>query len=341
MKNIIWLVLLVCGLGACDKDLALDTSVEGDYNLFFEYLKNDYAYRDYHAFTMEDLRLKYLDDIQANPTYQNLARVLLEIQLNELQDPHVFSFSDLYQYANVSVNTPLNLDVRQPLFHEIDVIKQDNFYTYGTVRTNSTIGYIYINAFNSNVGGTNSLGVEDGVSVINTIIEELNNKGVQSMIVDIRSYAGGSNYIPRYIAQRFIDQQAVYMNEYYPSGTTFLKKEWELQPEGAVGFRTGKIALLSNGCTCSGGEMFVLAMLQRDNLVHIGSRSRGCPGNVSHKDLANGWLFSITNSRTEHPDGTSYFKTGIAPTIIETNGVSYGQTTFDDALIDRAILELQ
>ncbi|BDS10513.1 S41 family peptidase [Aureispira anguillae] len=325
---------------ACDKDFVVDHSVEADYNLFFEYLKKDYAYRDFHPFTMEELRLKYLGEITAKPTQENLAKILLEVQLNELKDPHVYPLEQLDKQVYVAVKTPLNLEIKRPLFQEIDIIKQGHFYTYGTVKTHNDIGYIYINSFNSNVGGTSSLGVEEGVLAINTIVQELQKKGVKSLIVDMRSYAGGTNYVPRYIAQRFLNKKSIYMNEYYPNGSTFIKKEWEVEPQGDSGFRTVKIALLSNGCTCSGGEMFLLAMLQRDNLVHIGSRSLGCSGNVTHKDLSNGWAFSITNSRTEFPDGTSYFKEGITPSIVVKNDPTYGETTSEDKLIERAIIEL-
>ncbi len=160
------------------------------------------------------------------------------------------------------------------------------------------------------------------------------------MIVDMRSGAGGTNYVPRYIAQRFIDKTATYMIEYYPDGNSFIKKEWKIKPSG-TGFRTKKIALLSNGDTASGGEMFLLAMLQRDNLVHIGSRSSGASGNIVSKDLSNGWNFTITNSRTEFPDGTQYFKVGIIPEISIKNDANYNLTHSDDKLIEKAIEKLQ
>jgi len=168
----------------------------------------------------------------------------------------------------------------------------------------------------------------------------LNKKKITAIIIDIRSEAGGTNYVPLYIAQRFIDKTAVYMIEYYPEEKSFIKREWEIEPAG-TGFRTGKIALLSNGQTASGGEMFLLAMLQRDNLIHIGSTSAGAAGNIVEKDLSNGWNFTMTNSRTEFPNGKQYFKVGITPSIIVKNDDNYGITHDNDKLIDRAIEELQ
>lgn len=343
MKKLTLFLFSTClAFSACKKDLAIDDSAEGDYKLFFEYLKNDYAYRDFHPFTMEELEQEYLPQIQSQNTQENLANTLLHIVNNELKDPHVFfSSSEPYNLGNSVVIDPPDLERKTPLFNEITITQSSHFYTSGYVTTNPDIGYVYINAFNSDVGGTSSLGVAEGVKEINTIIEGLKNLGVTSMIVDMRSYAGGTNYVPRYIAQRFADKEAVYMNEYFPVGDQFEKKEWTINQQGEHGFRTGKIALLSNGRTCSGGEFFLLAMLQRDNLVHIGSRSAGCTGNVVDKDLSNGWNFSLTNSRTEYPNGEQYFQVGIVPEIIVTNGDDYGVSNFSDALIIKAIDELQ
>jgi hypothetical protein len=336
-----FLLLLSITLFSCDKDLMVDTSAKADFDLFFEYLENDYAYRDYHPFTMAELKQSYLPQIENSHSQATLANILLNIELNELKDPHVgINSYEPYNLTSVTANIPLDLETIIPYFGEITYSAYTDYYTSGIVTSNPTIGYLYVRAFNSDIGGTNSLEIEEGVKEIDNIIQELINKGITSMIVDIRSGAGGTNYVPRYIAQRFIDKTAIYMNEYYPKGTTFIKKEWTIEPAG-TGFRTGKIALLSNGETASGGEMFLLAMLQRDNIIHIGSNSAGASGNIVDKDLSNGWNFAITNSRTEFPNGDQYFKVGITPVIIVKNDADYGITHFNDKLIEKSIEELQ
>ena len=69
-----------------------------------------------------------------------------------------------------------------------------------------------------------------------------------------------------------------------------------------------RIFLLTNNITCSGGEIFSLAMKQRENLVHIGSQTKGCTGAIVTRDLLNGWNFLIPSSKTTTADGTDYFK---------------------------------
>lgn len=334
------ILLLTVILFSCDKDLMVDSSPNADFKLFCEYLENDYAYRDAYPFTMKELRQKYLPQIEASNTQVTLANVLVSIQ-NELKDPHLyFNEYNIYNLSNVPVYTVDFLEEIIPIFNEVTISRNTPYYTYGTITSNPNIGYIYIRAFNDGIGGTNSLGIEDGVKEIDNIVKELNNKSITSMIIDMRSGAGGSNYVPRYIAQRFIDKTATYMIEHYPEEDSFIRKEWKIEPTG-TGFRTGKIALLSNGKTASGGEMFILAMLQRDNIVHIGSNSAGAAGNIVDKDLSNGWNFTLTNSRTEYPNGKQYFKVGITPSIIIKNDVDYGYTHNDDKLIENVIEKLQ
>ena len=345
MKNTKWYYILVFVslFSSCNEDLKVDTSAKGDFELFFKYLKYDYAYRDSYPFSMEQLRTKYLPQIQASNTQKTLAKIIVNVEKNELKDPHIYLKEDtehVYDLANVTEKNPRNLETIEPFFYEIDVNKTTSHYTSGIVKSNRKVGYLYIKEFKADVGGTSSMKIDEGVKEIDAILKELIDKGITAMIVDIRSKAGGSSYVPRYVAQRFIDKKALYMVEYYPEGSRFKKKEWRIKPSNGKGFRKGKIALLSNGNTASGGEMFLLAMLQRDNVIHIGSNSEGAAGNIADKDLSNGWNIRITTSRTQYPNGTAYFKVGIKPKIIVTNDANYGKTHFNDKLIQRAMKEL-
>lgn len=338
MKYKLPIILLPALLFSCNVNLSTDTSPKGDFELFFEYLENDYSYRSYHPFSMEELRDKYLSRIETSNTKETLAEILLSITINDLKDPHVgIDSSEPYRLAHIVEKAPVILEKKFPLFLEIDVFRHTPYYTYGVTRADPKIGYLYIRDFNSDVGGSSSLEIDRGVKEIDSILAQLTGKEITSMIVDIRSEAGGTNYIPKYIARRFIDKEAVYMIEDYPVSKSFKRKKWRIKPSGGEGFRKGRIALLSNGLTASGGEMFLLAMLQRDNLVHIGSRSAGAAGNIADKDLSNGWNITITNSRTMFPDGRQYFKTGIKPAVIVKNNSTYGETTFNDQLIEKAV----
>lgn len=331
---------------ACDSPLAKKkNSVQENYDLFFEYMKKDYAYKDEHSFTMDFLYGKYLSQIERSPTDETLANIISDVE-NELLDPHFYPSDEIYKFSSrqrpdYSVQKPVEIrDYKAPLFEEVELIKEGEFFSYGTIKTDASIGYVYIHRLNAGLGGTN-FGVNDWKQEIETIIEVLLIKNVTKMIVDIRSSAGGSNFNAAFIANRFANNSKPYLVETWEASKgTVGVSSFNVQQEGTHHFRTGKIALLTNNITCSGGEIFSLAMKQRENLIHIGSQTKGCTGAIVTRDLLNGWNFLIPSSQTNMVDGTKYFKTGFAPDVLVLNEETYGVSTTNDKVIERAVIEL-
>ncbi|MEL7121795.1 MAG: S41 family peptidase [Bacteroidota bacterium] len=324
-----------------------ENEVITNYNLLFDYLSTDYAYRDDAAISIDELYDEYIQRIIQNPSEQTFANVLLDIE-QDLSDPHFQPPAEAYQltgrnqidYSLLRLESERDAKGIYPI--EVDFIGDGIYFAYGIVISNPKIGYLRINNLSSSIGGTGRLQGNPWREQIEDILRRLKNRGVNRMIIDVRSSAGGSNYNGLYIANRFINKEAVYMLERYllKNGKT-QDFTYSVKPEGNINFRTGKVALLTNNLTCSGGELFTLAMLQRDNLVHIGTPTRGCAGSVVTRDLPNGWNFTITSSQTFFPDGKSYFRVGIRPQIIARNDESYGFTTIEDSVVKRAIKELR
>lgn len=347
MKSLKYLFFLLFLLFLeCSKQPTESESIISDYKLVFDYLKSDYGYRDelFKGQSLDAIYKKYLPRIEKTPTKIELAKILLTIEHQELQDPHVY-FSgtekprNLVEEFEVKSYVKEGADLFYPKLEAINIIKKDDFYTYGTVKTNPEIGYLYIRSFNRKTGGDSALGIPKGIDAVENYLKDLKDKGVKKMIVDIRSGAGGSSYVPLWIAKRFANKKAVYMIAEYDTVDGFKEEKWYVEPEGKEGFRKGKIALLTNGNTCSGGEMFVLAMLQRDNLVHMGSETEGCAGNIVDRDLANGWNLRMTNGKTAKADGSLYWKVGLIPKteFIVKNTSNEGE----DKVIKKAIQELR
>ena len=349
-KMLLLLTIALLGCESLFEDVE-DTPVE-NYNLFFEYLTRDYAYRDEHAFTMDELKARYWPELAANPTEQKLAEVLVKIE-NDLLDPHVYftypgGSSWVYNLTgqfrpNYSLEKDaVEQDAKFPLWYEVDIINSNNYFTYGTVFNHSSIGYVFINALSDQFGGRGRLEGNQWREEINAILKTFADRSIDKLIVDIRSNAGGSNYNATYIANRFVNTSAPYLIEEYEVGDeTYDQLTFRVNPEGDHAFRTGKIALLSNNNTCSGGEFFLLAILTRDNLVHIGTPSAGCAGSIVERDLYNGWNVVLTSTKTTRANGETYYKTGIKPQIIVRNNEDYGITSRSDQLIERAITELE
>lgn len=314
-----------------------------NFNLLFDYLNEDYAYRDEHAFSMEELKARYRPELVANPTEQTLADIVVKIE-NDLLDPHIFipfqaydlSWIDRPDYFNTK---PVEqTDFKASFLLEIDVTGTSDFFTYGVVKDEPQIGYIRIERLSNGIGGQARFNDNDWRDEIEDILKILNQRSVENMIVDMRTGAGGSNYNPQYIANRFANRATNYMVESFEVGEQKQSISFKVEPEGEHHFRVGKVALLTNNLTCSGGELFTLAMIQRENLIHIGTPTRGCAGSQVDRDLYNGWDFRLTASKTFFPDGkSSYFKTGIQPEVLIANDMDYGLSTLEDKVIKKAI----
>lgn len=318
--------------------MAIHKNAMDDYNLLFEYLNKDYAYKDGHSFTMDELKLKYYNELKSNPTKEKLVEILIKIE-HDLKDPHFqVPFSSM---ESSSKYIPNEQDDIFPLFEEIDIVSNNNFFLHGTLKANPSIGYIYIRNLSDELGGTGRLKGNQWKKEIEIIIKGFNDKNINKLIVDIRSLAGGSNFNALYIANRFANNSSPYMIEQIETDNGQNKElTYTVTPKGKHHFREGKIVLLSNNLTCSGGEMFLLAMRKRKNLIHIGTPSYGCSGAIIQRDLYNGWNLTITSSKTFFPDYTSYFKKGIRPQIIVKNDESYA-TNKQDKLIKHAVIELE
>lgn len=347
MKKIIVFISIIILTTGCEKIFEnIENTPMENYNLLFEYLNKDYAYKDEYPFTMDELKSRYLNNLKSNPSDEKLAAIFIKIE-HDLLDPHFQPPNITYDLADdYSPNYTLeNIETEQddiiPIFKkEINIINGNDYFAYGTVKNHPTIGYIYIKELSDDFGGSGRLKGNKWKEKIELILQELNNMNVDKMIVDIRSEAGGSNYNALYITNRFANTTAPYMiEEYEKDNGEYGKITYTVTPKGEHHFREGKIALLSNNVTCSGGEMFVLAMLKRQNLIHIGTPSGGCAGTVIQRDLYNGWEFILTSSRTTFANGNSYFRKGIRPQIIVKNDSDY-YTTEQDKLIERAIIEL-
>lgn len=342
MKTITIATAIVAGIlfsGCLGMFEQVDNSPIGNYHLLFEYLGNDYAYKDAHAFTMEELKEEFLKPLEASPTTESLATAIVGIE-NRLMDPHFSPPDEMYSHTTLlAPDYSTGGDDFSPEdggFEGISILKNGEFFAYGRVASNPEIGYVHIKRLSDEFGGSGRLAGNPWRTEIESILKELNGLGVTSMVVDIRSSAGGSNSNARYIANRFANTRNAYMIEEYEGDSGgYEEQTYYASPEGEHHFREGAVALLFNNLTCSGGEMFVLAMLQRENLGAFGSSTRGCAGAVINRDLYNGWEMLLTSSRTKHPDGREYFQSGITPA--PANIVLYDPVQRRDAVLERAV----
>ena len=328
------------------------------FELLYEDMKRFYAYDDEIKLfdgtkTLDGVYQKFQKRLSKKKLTQMEFAFFLKDFQNRIADPHFyFNFGQSIEDELIkSYKNPYTaLQEKKPktivwgnLYSAkyIDYLKKDNnsAYFYGMIKNKYSagkkIGHIIVNHVVQQLAGSSRLGGNrKWLLEIETILKELKKNSVESIIIDIRTYAGGSQDNGRFIASRFVNNgEKVYLlADERINDRAFTRSKIFVRPEGE-GFRENKVILLANQITCSGGEMFTLAMRQRTNMIQVGNRTRGCTGGIIAKDLINGWKVTMTSSKTYYPDpkdenkGISYFRGGI-PTDDE---VSYTEQDYQQA----------
>ena len=91
----------------------------------------------------------------------------------ELLDPHFYPSQAIYDLStnerpDYGIQKPLSIrDHIAPVFNEVELLNEGEFFTYGTIKTDASIGYVYIHRLNAGLGGTN-FGVNDWKQEIET-----------------------------------------------------------------------------------------------------------------------------------------------------------------------------
>jgi C-terminal processing protease CtpA/Prc len=94
--------------------------------------------------------------------------------------------------------------------------------------------------------------------------------------------------------------------------------QWFVEPTGKNQY-TKPVVLLTTRKTGSAGETFTLAMREISGVIHMGDTTYGAFSDNPRRELANGWIYSISVGDFRAADGKSYEGTGIAPQRVIKN----------------------
>jgi carboxyl-terminal processing protease len=109
---------------------------------------------------------------------------------------------------------------------------------------------------------------------IDRVLEAL--QDVDTLIVDIRFNLGGWDRNSLVIASRFADRKRLVLSKHAREGNGFSPlREVYVEPVGVRQF-TKKVILLTSGYTCSGAEIFTMAMSAWPHVTVVGERTAGC-----------------------------------------------------------------
>ncbi len=174
-----------------------------------------------------------------------------------------------------------------------------------------SIGYL-------NIKGTDSM--KDAEKAMNEVIGLLNSR--KGLVIDIRGFNGGSDFVTQVIAGHFATEKKLYMTTRKRNGpqhNNFTEAlEWFVEPHGAAQY-TKPIILLTSRFSQSTAETFALAMNELAHVKLLGDTTAGSYSDNPTTEMYNGWMFSISVGDFRAADGKSYEGIGTAPDIWMVN----------------------
>ena len=252
--------------------------------------------------------------ISEDMTDQQFFEVLKKL-LYPLKDSHVYVKTPFGSLNSGEDNViPDNFSLTEVCNQYVQNPKKcgNNIITYGTLKTDSSIGYIHIAAFSSGQTGINQK--QDWAGDIDIALEEL--KNTRCMILDVRGNRGGLTGNVSRISGRFCAEDKVYAISRTKNGKDKNAfgpgVELEIKKNGSWQY-TKPVILLTNAQTMSAGEEFSMAMKSQPHVVQVGNHTCGVFSLSLERAMVNGWKYSVSVQKVCEPDGNIPEGKGIVP----------------------------
>lgn len=315
----------------CDQDV--DANPKNVFNTFMSIMSDHYAHFDRRNVNWEEAS-DHAEKIFNSDATEHGLKASMQYVIELLQDSHtrVVVLSDnekkrihaglgptLTAIRNNNQETPWLIGIIDQLMNDVldsgaKHIAEDRII-WGTI--DQTIGYVQV----FQMGGFSGLDISDpewansDLTLMNMIFDEafeyFENLNVKAVILDLSNNRGGYDEIARQIASRFTNEAFhAYNVSARDSKLPPLKKI--ILPSAKNRF-LGPTYVLTSDVTVSGGEIATLSLKQLNNVVHVGSPTRGAFSTPLAKALPNGWVVELANETFSSPDGTVYSGSGLPP----------------------------
>ena len=176
---------------------------------------------------------------------------------------------------------------------------------------NEDIGYInilsmegYGSNFDNEISNLNSL--------LDTVINDINESGVSKLVIDIRFNDGGFDTAALAIASRFIRQEVTYFRKARLGNGFTENTAFPVTPQGDFQF-TGDIVLLTSPFTISAAELFALCLKDEPNVTIVGENTSGAFSTILEHKLPNGAIVGLSSEVYSDAQGEVFEIIGIGP----------------------------
>lgn len=304
-----------------DKDALMDAAIDGMLNFLKDkysiYLNNDETYDltdslngTYEGVGISLLGQKIIDVYPNSPAEDaGLADGDLIVKVNdqEITDNNVGLLADLINVKNaesVTLSIKRNdiVSTYKLNFEKVSItVVESNYFYY----SNKKIGYIKIKSFSNNA-----------YEQFFEKLRELENKKIDSLIIDLRNNGGGYLSSATELAELFLSKGKIIYTLDKKSGKEVIKDKSDEK-------RDYTVAILIDGGTASAAEVLASSLKDnRENTILIGTQSFGKGTVQSTKRLSDGSMLKYTIAKWLRPNGECVEGVGLKPDYVIENLIS-------------------
>ncbi|MEM1431454.1 MAG: S41 family peptidase [Pseudomonadota bacterium] len=156
----------------------------------------------------------------------------------------------------------------------------------------------------------------EDLAVTQSLMEEifgfLAEREAEALILDLSLNAGGSDFIAREIARRFLHAPGLAYTKYAADARWPIETRVRIEPHPGARF-AGRVFVLTSQATVSAAEVLTLALRTQPHVSHVGESTRGALSDAVSRRLPNGWQLHLSNEVYLDADGRHWEATGIPP----------------------------
>lgn len=217
---------------------------------------------------------------------------------------------------------------------EIEIQRGEEIITKTIERKTVQINHIESKVLENNIGYIQILAFDDGCSIeFEKKLDELINKGIESLIIDVRDNGGGIVTEATDIAELFLSKDKVIMKELDKS-----EKEEVTKAEKDAKINSDiNIIILANSHSASASEILIGALKDNNVAKVIGTKTFGKGVMQEVVPVSSGGALKLTIKEFRTPNGDKINKEGINPDI----EVKEEEESKTDVQLQKAIEELK
>lgn len=284
------------------------------------------------AFLLEDGHVSIVDDNNSVEIQSGNPRLYERLNANLSGNLFIQNQDDFLALANEKLTTII-LDYMGGNF-EVD---ESGNIIWGLL--NDDIGYMNI-LFMENYGTNFNNEISSLNSILDTVMNDLNESGVSKLIIDIRFNDGGYDTVALDLVSRFINQEQVLYSKKARLGDDFTEnRAFSVAPKGNFQF-TEDIILLTSPYTISAAELFALCLKDLPYVTIVGEHTTGAFSTILEHVLPNGAQIGLSNEIYSDAQGAVFEVIGIGPESLDNQVPFFLTSDFDDEKdsgIDRAL----